>query len=400
MCDTLWMQREDAIFAKNSDRQVNEPNIVVNIPSKNYKAGETVKCTYIEIPQVERTMGVLLYKPSWIWGAEMGINEARVCIGNEAVFTKSKGKKIQSLIGMDFLRLALERGATAKDAVDIIINLLTKYGQGGNCGFEKPFYYDNSYLISDPNECYVVETSGREFIVKKQERQANISNRISDAAFAKKNAEPLFTFFSGSKKRKGFIEENLKKLETANIGDIFNLLRGHAHDKKLFNRGSLKSVCQHSGMIDSHTTGSMAVRYRKNLPSTIWITGSSTPCLSIFKPCFLGINVAPVFDNENDSFKYWMEREYFNRAVFAGIIDADSFRTKARSLEAEFIKGEQQLFNSGKVDKKVLEQFAKSCSEKESKLYAEYAEQIAKVKNGQVKFSKSWTKKNKSLGKR
>ncbi len=68
----------------------------------------TVQCTYISIPQVAATHAVVLSKPSWIWGAEMGANEHGVVIGNEALFTRvqCEGK---ALLGMDLVRLALER---------------------------------------------------------------------------------------------------------------------------------------------------------------------------------------------------------------------------------------------------------------------------------------------------
>ncbi len=45
-------------------------------------------CTYLDVPQVTHTHAVLLAKPFWIWGAEMGTNDQGVTIGNEAVFTK------------------------------------------------------------------------------------------------------------------------------------------------------------------------------------------------------------------------------------------------------------------------------------------------------------------------
>jgi secernin len=59
---------------------------------------------------------VLLAKPFWIWGAEMGANEHGIAIGNEAVFTKIPYDKQPGLIGMDSLRLALERAHTARRA--------------------------------------------------------------------------------------------------------------------------------------------------------------------------------------------------------------------------------------------------------------------------------------------
>ena len=44
--------------------------------------------TYIKLlPQVRHTYGILVSRPAHIWGAEMGINEHGVCIGNEALFT-------------------------------------------------------------------------------------------------------------------------------------------------------------------------------------------------------------------------------------------------------------------------------------------------------------------------
>lgn len=71
MCDTmvaLGNSTKDGsvIFAKNSDRQPNEPLIMVRVPRKQYQKGMKVQCTYIEIDQAEETYEVFLLKPSWI----------------------------------------------------------------------------------------------------------------------------------------------------------------------------------------------------------------------------------------------------------------------------------------------------------------------------------------------
>ena len=65
-----------------------------------------LQCTYIEIEQASRTHAVILSKPSWMWGAEMGANEHGVCIGNEAVWTKLNGPSDleKRLLGMDLVR--------------------------------------------------------------------------------------------------------------------------------------------------------------------------------------------------------------------------------------------------------------------------------------------------------
>lgn len=62
------------------------------------------QCTYIDVKQVEKTYGVILSKPSWMWGCEMGANDQGVVIGNEAVWTNVEDATEERLLGMDLVR--------------------------------------------------------------------------------------------------------------------------------------------------------------------------------------------------------------------------------------------------------------------------------------------------------
>ncbi|MBN1249498.1 MAG: C69 family dipeptidase, partial [Anaerolineae bacterium] len=184
MCDTLVATSAVTadgvtVFGKNSDREPNEAHHLLRVPAAGHPPGSTVSCTYVEIPQVAHTYTVLLAKPFWIWGGEMGTNEHGVTIGNEAVFTKDPYGKAEGLIGMDFLRLALERAATAREAVDVITALLAAYGQSGSCALGKELYYHNSFLIADPRDAWVLETSGRNWVAKRVEGVYTISNYLT-----------------------------------------------------------------------------------------------------------------------------------------------------------------------------------------------------------------------------
>ncbi|SHJ18216.1 hypothetical protein [Lutispora thermophila] len=97
MCDTLVAlsnatKDNSVIFGKNSDREPNEPQIMIRVPPKKRDKNKKIKCTYIEVDGEEFTYEAILIKPHWIWGAEMGINYKGLVIGNEAVFTKEKLK--------------------------------------------------------------------------------------------------------------------------------------------------------------------------------------------------------------------------------------------------------------------------------------------------------------------
>uniref|UniRef100_A0A667J635 Secernin-2 n=1 Tax=Lynx canadensis TaxID=61383 RepID=A0A667J635_LYNCA len=138
-------------------------------------------CTYSEVEQVSRTHAVILSRPSWLWGAEMGANEHGVCIGNEAVWTKEPVGEGEALLGMDLLRLALERSSSALEALRVITDLLARYGQGGSCREDPtPFCYHNTFLLADRTEAWVLETAGRLWAAQRiQEGARNISNQLS-----------------------------------------------------------------------------------------------------------------------------------------------------------------------------------------------------------------------------
>ena len=184
MCDT-FVALPDAtldgsvIFGKNSDRPEGEIQDVVTFPAQTYSPGQKDQCTYIQISQVKHTYGVILSKPRWMWGAEMGANECGVVLGNEAVWTNQPYQST-GLLGMDLVRLGLERGETAFAALQVIVDLLEQYGQGGNCAEHFSFTYHNSFLIADRKEAWVLETAGKYWVVERvTQGTRSISNNLS-----------------------------------------------------------------------------------------------------------------------------------------------------------------------------------------------------------------------------
>ena len=176
------------IFGKNSDRPQGEGQSIQRYPAQVYNEQkqqhlQQQECTYICIPQAARTYAVLLSQIDWMWGAEHGANECGVVIGNEAVWTKVKDESLATkrLLGMDLVRLGLERGSTAREALDVITKLLETHGQGGPCAQDDDdsFTYHNSFLIVDVTEAWVLETAGRHWVALRTVTNRNISNTLT-----------------------------------------------------------------------------------------------------------------------------------------------------------------------------------------------------------------------------
>jgi len=219
MCDTFFISSENSaegfpILCKNSDRPIGESQGVIFISREDYEKKESfsgdreeIKVTYISVLRWVRRNDVVLGRPSWMWGAEMGVSSSGVAIGNEAIFTKNlRGKRRvkgenNGLLGMDVLRIALESSRSSSEAVDTIIQYIEMFGQDVNSAFDKDFRYYNSFLVADKsNSAFYIETVGRYWAVKKLSEFYAVSNemlieddydRISDELITLKNQRNL-----------------------------------------------------------------------------------------------------------------------------------------------------------------------------------------------------------------
>lgn len=198
MCDT-WVALRDAtrsgqvILGKNSDRPIFDCQPLFFYPRQSWAPGSRLQLEYVEVPQVEITYATLGSSPYWCWGYEEGINEHSVVIGNEAIFTKSfrrmaeqvaRGASVElGLLGMDLVRLALERSRTAREAVEVMGELVEAYGQFGSGVPTKSHDlggYDGSFLVADPDEAWIVEAVGRRWLARRiTAGTASISNQPS-----------------------------------------------------------------------------------------------------------------------------------------------------------------------------------------------------------------------------
>ena len=178
------------LFAKNSDRPFYEPQDLVWSPPRRDRA--TFPATHIAVdPHGSDTFGHLSIQPRWMWGVEGGVNEARVAIGNERVTTTLDPRLFpDALTGMDLVRLALERAVDAPAAVEVIVDLLGKYGQGGSGEADRHAPYWSSFLIVDGTRAYKLDTSGRAWLAEEVVDVAAVSNRTSVEPFDAEHRHP------------------------------------------------------------------------------------------------------------------------------------------------------------------------------------------------------------------
>lgn len=360
MCDTFVGLPEattdgSVILGKNSDREPNEAHELLLVPATDH-AGTGLRATYLEIPQVSHTHAVILAKPYWIWGAEMGVNEHGVAIGNEAVFTKAKREKQPGLLGMDLLRLGLERAVTAEEAVTVITDLLVEYGQGGQAGHTHKLVYDNSFIVSDRTQAWVLETVGRDWAAQRVQGSASISNGLTLGRVERASAglrgldvtdrsDFIYTRFSDSAARQCRTADSLAASRGAiDVAAAMRLLRDHGEvgpDFTPARRLSGQTVCAHAGFGPirvAQSTGSMVSHVTTN-DITVWLTGTSGVCTSVFKPVWFegGLPELPRPGKRYDPATMWWRHELLHRETLANYPERQPAYAKLRDdLEAQF----------------------------------------------------------------
>ena len=165
------------VFAKNSDRPPDEAQVFLTHTARS--AGGLLNTQYLRIDDAGSCAHVASH-PTWLWGAEHGVNEHGVAIGNERIWTTDDPRAQRyGLLGMDLVRLGLERGCTADDALAVMTHAITEHGQGGSGehGYDAPYF--SSFLIADARGGWVLETSARTWAARPVGAGSSISNRLT-----------------------------------------------------------------------------------------------------------------------------------------------------------------------------------------------------------------------------
>ena len=214
---------------------------------------------------------------------------------------------------MDLLRLGLERGKTAYEAMHVIISLLEQYGQGGNAALNMAHKYHNSFLIADPHEAWILDTVNRRGVARRVKDAAGISNcysteeewdegspDIKEYAYSKGLASPdvPFNFAKaygeiGMKLRSSFprfsrlncrLQEKKGEIDVETMQSI---LRDHFEGENDEPRwspadGVSATICMHNmDTVSSSTAAGIVVELTEDATIRACM---SRPCVSVFLP--------------------------------------------------------------------------------------------------------------------
>ena len=338
MCDSVVALgaetlRGHTLFGKNSDRLGDECQPFVQVPAAHHAPGSSLLCTHVEVPQVAETYAVMGHSPWWVWGFEHGVNEHGVAIGNHTVFSNEPVEESPGLIGMDLVRLGLERGRTAREALEVIATLLETHGQGGAARTPDGGDYHNSFLLADPGNAWLLETSNRRWVAR-QTRLGNCSNHYGlgsewditsrdfeswarqegywrepqriDVARALRNPHVPPQLSSGRDRRAR--EQLAAARGELDVDSFIALLRDHGgegpawrghdatpEDERFF------TLCAHSDPV-FHTTASMVAELPSPRPFAwpVWV-GFGSPCTGVFVPVYLDATLPACFARSIDT---------------------------------------------------------------------------------------------------
>ena len=382
-CDTMVALGNSTIigqtiFAKNSDRPADECQPLVLREREEHVPGAQTACQFVTIPQVATTYRHIGSRPYWCWGYEHGFNEYQVAIGNEALHAKLPEASEAKLVGMEILRLGLERSRSAAEAVEVMTDLISTYGQGKFANAAGVSTYDNGYIVADPREAYVIETAGHDWAVKRVERALGISNvysvetdwqRLSPTAEANATAQgwwqptaARFNFAdaftaasraegSGAMRRARSCAVLNLRAGTIDVRTMMAILSDHAdglspqEDWQTTVRSST-GICRHpeadgSGGCSAASLVAELCADDTRLP--IYWCSLYSPCLSLFLPIFIEGDLPQVLTigdgTPSDESPWWLFHK-LNRLVLNGAPNA------AATVRARWQPVQDELFVS------------------------------------------------------
>ncbi|HEY5076440.1 MAG TPA: peptidase family C69 [Acidimicrobiia bacterium] len=359
MCDTLCVRTNEAtLFAKNSDRHPDEAQVVEWHDRR--AGGAELRTQYLTVAD-PGAYAFLGSRPTWLWGVEHGVNEHGVAIGNEKVWTVDRPRDLPpALLGMDLVRLGLERAASAEEALTVLTTLLERHGQGGSGEPHRDEPYFSSFLVADPDAGFVLETSNRTWAARPVGAGAAISNRITlttDWTRASSNLadDTDFDTYRWPRMPTAIADHRLSHTRAAvargtatTARDLAGALRDHGRGRNAEELpldvgadGAGFSVCMHRRESHSQTTASMIAELRTAAPARAWVS-LGNPCSSVYVPCF-----PPAVAPELAEAEQWRRFARLRDRVEASPERLADVRVVLTAVEAELWTQAEAVFVSG-----------------------------------------------------
>jgi dipeptidase len=254
-------------------------------------------------------------------------------------------------------------------------SLLERYGQGGDCGYDGELRYHNGFILADRSSAWVLETAGRHWIAERVTGARSISNRLTIRGAGDRRSEGLVEHavregWSPSRKRFDFAEDARDRLYTYFAAGgprcartqaylrslrgslrpsmLMALLRSHAAPPDVYDpaEGLIGAdVCMHAGFGPvriSQSVNSLVCRIGDE-GTTVWVTGTSTPCTAIFAPVWLDAGLPralqPTPSASADEGTLWWRHERFARAVQRDYRPRHAlFAAERDALEEDFVR--------------------------------------------------------------
>jgi secernin len=167
-----------------------------------------VRATFIELPQARQTCSVLGGRLNHAWGYVHGVNTHGVAAGCTSLRTRVR-LEAPGLTACDLVRLALERGATARQAMEVLTSLIARHGQGSFIGGEdNP---DSAILIADAHEAFLVEASGTGWVCQ----EVGEVRAASDVCTIRQDWDAIASGLAGRAIERGWWPEDGSKLDFA-----------------------------------------------------------------------------------------------------------------------------------------------------------------------------------------
>jgi secernin len=305
-------------FGHNSHRPPGEGQQLVHLPGRVFPPGESVQVQQSRLAQARQTFTVLGSQPAGCWGLQHGLNEHRVAVGCSSWSSRLACSRPE-LSGLDLTRLALERGRSAGQAVDVLTDLISRHGQGRpEVGSEE---VDSVFLVADPHAAFAVEAASRAWVVQ----EIHETRAAGDVAIIRQDWSRIAPGLAADVIERGWHQADGSKLDFAgslsvspvgqesalrrwgratflleqesgriDLGFLRRLLGDHyegTHFQADPVRGSSETVplCRHAGGRGQLTTAASLAAELSAEPDALalaWCT-FGPPCVAVYFPIFV-----------------------------------------------------------------------------------------------------------------